>query len=288
MLTLAELRKKAAEDPNVNVIISDSGIEQFRRPAQTRRNLVHSVAKSVTAIGFGFAMQEGYVSLQESLADAFAQELSKVKERFADHFGSEAAEAQLERLKEIKLSHLLSHTSGFRDNILTGFERPYLKEDDWTVLSLSVPVIHAPGEVFFYADENFYLLAKLVQRRTRQNLSAYLLPRLFSPIGLRWPTWEADPDGDAIGCGGLLLSLDELHTLGLLCQNFGSWSGETVVEEAWMRTVTTEKVPFGDGCGYGYGFWTAPDCYYMFGLGGVYSFIAKEGGLLISADGLNL
>ena len=41
------------------------------------------------------------------------------------------------------------------------------------------------------------------------------------------------------------------------------------------------------GCGYGYGFWTTRDYYYMFGFGGIYNFISRRGDLLITVDGLD-
>ena len=288
MKPIEELRELAVSDPDVSVIVSDGTDELFRRPEKTRRNLVHSVAKSVTSIGFGFAVQEGLVSLEEPLAHAFSERLPEILSAYESRYGPKAAEEQNKRLQAVQLRHLLSNTSGFQDNFLTGFQRPYLKDDDWVSLCLLNPLVHTPGEEFLYCDANYYLIAKVLQKRSGQNLSAWLMPRLFNPLGLRYPTWEADPEGEAIGCGGLLWNLDELHQFGLLVLNHGRHNGSQVVPEEWIRTITTEKIPFGDGCGYGYGFWTAPDCTYMFGFGGVYNFISKTGDLLITADGLNL
>lgn len=288
MISIEEIREKAIHDPAVNVILSDGGQECFRRPEKTRRILVHSVAKSVTALGFGIAMQEGLVSLEETLKDAFAESMPKVLEAYEASRGSDEAKIQADRFKDVRLKHLLSNTSGFRDNFLTGFERPFLKEDDWVSLCLMNPLVQKPGKEFLYCDANYYLIAKLLQKRAGQTLSAYLLPRLFEPLGLHYPSWEADPQGDAVGCGGLLLCLDELHVLGKLCLQNGIHGEKAIVPSDWMRTALTEKIPFGDGCGYGYGFWTAPDCAYMFGLGGIYNFLSKSGDLLITADGLSL
>ena len=288
MRTLDEIRDEIRRQPLRGLIVTEAGREILRKPDLSRRFLVHSVAKSVTALGVGFALQEGLLDLEETLADAFEEKLPLVASRMEASGGADAAERQRAQLKKVRLKHLLSNTSGFHANFLTGFQRPYLEDDDWLTLCLSNPVTSEPGRVFLYCDANYYLIAKLLRRRTGLRLSEYLLPRLFAPLGLRYPTWEVDPEGDMIGCGGLLMNLDELHQLGLLCLNGGKARGKRVVSQEWMDAVTKTRIPVPEGGGYGYGFWTAPDYCYMFGYGGVYSIFSHRYGLLITADGLTL
>ena len=288
MLTTDEIKEVIQTQPPQGVIISESGKEIFRNPPLSRRFLVHSVAKSVTALGVGFAIQEGLLDPEETLAGAFPDKVSLAVSRIEAARGSEAAHRQLEGLKQIRLRHLLSQTSGFQHNFLTGFQRPYLKDDDWLTQCLSIPVTSRPGEVFMYCDALYYLIAKLLRRRTGLCLTEYLMPRLFEPLQIRYPTWEVDPDGDMIGCGGLLMNLDELHKLGHLCLNRGKVNGRRVVPEEWIMAVTDRKVSLAEGGGYGYGFWTAPDYCCMFGYGGVYNIISYSQSLVITADGLDL
>ena len=263
MLTLRELKEEVLRRPVRGLILSGADGEICRKPERTRRILVHSVAKSVTAIGAGFALEEGYLSLDESVAEAFDMDLSKVESAVGNLRGEGAAKEHRKRLEKIRLTHLMSNTSGFGENYLTGFQRPYLTDDDWVTQCLS-------------------------------RLTEYLLPRLFVPLGIRYPTWEVDPEGDIIGCGGLLLNLDELHRLGLVCLHNGVYGGGRVISGEWMKTAAEKKTDApggildGSGCGYGYGFWTGPDYFSMFGLGGIYSFISRSGDLLITVDGLEL
>lgn len=294
MLTLRELKEEVLRRPVRGLILSGADGEICRKPERTRRILVHSVAKSVTAIGAGFALEEGYLSLDESVAEAFDMDLSKVESAVGNLRGEGAAKEHRKRLEKIRLTHLMSNTSGFGENYLTGFQRPYLTDDDWVTQCLSLPVTADAGSAFLYNDANWYLIAKLLQRRTGQRLTEYLLPRLFVPLGIRYPTWEVDPEGDIIGCGGLLLNLDELHRLGLVCLHNGVYGGGRVISGEWMKTAAEKKTDApggildGSGYGYGYGFWTGPDYFSMFGLGGIYSFISRSGDLLITVDGLEL
>lgn len=288
MRSLDEIKEAIERQPLRGLIVSQAGKELLRKPARSRRFLVHSVAKSVTALGVGFALGEGILTLEENLADAFAEKLPDVAARLEGTQGAEAIKEQLVQLKRIRVKHLLSNSSGFRDNFLTGFQRPYLEDTDWITQCLCNPVTSEPGMKFLYCDANYYLIAKLLQKRCDCRLTEYLLPRLFRPLGISRPTWEVDPVGDMIGCGGLLMNLDELHRLGFLCLKRGKADGRIVVSQEWMETVTTAKIAVPEGGGYGYGFWTAGDHCYMFGYGGVYNIISYEQDLLITADGLDL
>ena len=304
MLSLSDIKKEALRQAGVRaLIIFEDGQEVYRYPERSRRNLVHSVAKSVTAIGVGFALEEGILKLEERLTDAFREEIRTVFDDLAAKHDAAYAGAQIGKLEHIQLKHLLSHTAGFAENFLTGFQRPYLIRDDWVTQCLSIPVTDTPGSRFLYCDANYYLIAKLIQRRCQQSLSSYLTPRLFRPLGIHHPTWELDPDKDAIGCGGLLLNTDELYMLGRLCLDNGCFGGSQVVPPGWMETVATAQIAIQGGTnskngsengmerdyglGYGYGFWTTPDFYYMFGYGGIYNFISRCGDLLITVDGLD-
>ena len=95
-----------------------------------------------------------------------------------------------------------------------------------------------------------------MQRRAGCDLVHYLLPRLFTPMGIQRPTWETDPLGNNFGAGGLFLTLDELHKFGLLYLQDGCWNGRQLVPAEWVRASTSRQVENDrDGYGYGYLFW---------------------------------
>ena len=112
MLTLRELKEEVLRRPVRGLILSGADGEICRKPERTRRILVHSVAKSVTAIGAGFALEEGYLSLDESVAEAFDMDLSKVESAVGNLRGEGAAKEHRKRLEKIRLTHLMSNTSG--------------------------------------------------------------------------------------------------------------------------------------------------------------------------------
>ena len=205
---------------------------------ECRRN-VYSASKSVTSCAVGFAVQEGLLSLEERLVDAFAQDLPET--------GSE-------NLERATVRDLLTMCLGQARGELMGAQRPLYQERDWVKLALSFPFTDAPNTKFVYNNVGPYLAGMLVQRRSGCDLVSYLTPRLFEHLGITRPTWETDPLGHTFGAGGLFLTLSELHTFGQFYLQNGRWKGRQLLDAAWVNASTSKQVDNG-AYGYGYLFW---------------------------------
>lgn len=202
---------------------------------ECRRN-IYSASKSFTSCAVGLAVKEGLLSLDEKLTEAFSEDLP---------------ETVGENLKKATVRDLLTMCLGQEEGNLMGAQRPLYEEDDWVKLSLSIPFVYEPGTHFVYNNVGPYLAGVLVQRRAGCDLVSYLTPRLFKPLGIKRPTWEADPLGNTFGAGGLFLTLSELHKFGLLYLQKGNWNGKQILPETWV-----EESAKGQGAGpYGYLFW---------------------------------
>lgn len=202
---------------------------------ECRRN-VYSASKSFTSCAVGIAVREGLLSIKERLVDAFAADLPET-------VNDNLAKATVEDLLTMCLGQAEAH--------LMGGQRPLYAEDDWVKMSLALPFVHEPGTQFLYNNVGPYLAGVLVQRRAGCDLVSYLTPRLFAPLGIRRPTWEADPLGYTFGAGGLFLTLSELHRFGLLYLNEGNWNGRQIVPREWVKESSRSHTGFG----YGYLFW---------------------------------
>ena len=224
----------------ISIIVSQHG-EQIARhnwDDDCRRN-IYSAAKSFTSAAVGIAVREGLLSVDERLVDAFSGDLPA---RVSDN------------LQKATVRDLLTMQLGQRQASLMGPQRPYIEEDDWVKLSLSMPFEDAPGTRFVYNNVGPYLAGVLVQRRAGCDLVSYLMPRFFAPLGIRRPMWESDPMGHTFGAGGLFLNLPELHKLGLLYLQDGLWQGKQLVPRDWVRASGSKQAENGQ-YGYGYLFW---------------------------------
>ena len=149
-----------------------------------------------------------------------------------------------------------------------GEQRPLYEEDNWVKMSLAIPFKYKPGTHFVYNNVGPYLAGILVQRRSGCDLVSYLMPRLFSKLGIKRPTWETDPLGNSFGAGGLFLTLSELHKFGLFYLNKGKWDGKQILSEKWIE----ESTKAADVGYYGYLFWRGE--YKSFRADGKYSQIS--------------
>lgn len=229
---------KEAERLNVLGIqvTKDNKMEaEWYKEAQCRRN-VYSVTKSFTSCAVGFAVQEGLLSLDEKLTEAFSEDLPEVVD---DH------------LKVATVRDLLTMCLGQEDSHLMAEQRPLYEEDDWVKMVLAIPFAYKPGTHFVYSNVGPYLAGILVQRRSGCDLVSYLTPRLFSHLGIKRPMWETDPMGNSFGAGGLFLTLSELHKFGLFYLNKGKWNGKQLLSEKWIEESTKPS----DTEYYSYLFW---------------------------------
>ena len=239
-MEFAQFERQAQELRVLGMIITKDGQEIIRRmwDSECRRN-IYSASKTYTALAVGIAIREGLLSLDEKLVDAFAKDLPV---QVSDN------------LKKATVRDLLTMCLGQSKSFLMGEQRHLLEEDDWVKASLAQPFDVEPGSQFVYNNAGPYLAGILVQRRAGCDLVSYLQPRLFDPMGIKRPTWETDPLGNTFGAGGLMLTLSEMHKLGLLFSQNGMWNGRQLVPAEWLRECGRKQVDNGRE-GYGYLMW---------------------------------
>ena len=114
---------------------------------ECRRN-IYSATKSFTSCAMGFAVQEGLISLDEKLTDAFADDIPENPD---------------ENLKKATVRDLLTMCLGQESGHLMGDQRPLYKEDDWVKMVLSIPFVYEPGTHFVYNNVGPYLAGILVR-----------------------------------------------------------------------------------------------------------------------------
>lgn len=212
----------------------------------------YSGTKSVTSTAVGIAQAEKLLSVEERVVDCFPEELPTVIS---------------ENLSKLKVKHLLSMTLGQDTPWLMGQIRPIVPENDWVRASLARNFIYEPGTVFQYNNVGPYLAGILVQRRAGMTLAKYMNERFFAPLGIPYPTWEVDRQGNNVGAGGLLVTVEHLLRFGQVYLAQGEWNGRQIVPREWVEAV---KSPYPknqrntDVDEYSYGFWIDENDDYRF------------------------
>ena len=107
---------------------------------------------------------------------------------------------------QVKVRHLLSHTSGMPDMLPNNTElrRAHEPLDEFVRCALQTPLLFAPNSDFRYQSKGTLLAAEIVQRVSGQALRVFKKEHIFDPLGMRH---------SSLGLGGR--SIDELVWCGL-------------------------------------------------------------------------
>jgi len=204
----------------------------------------HSMGKSYTCTALGIAVTEGLVSMDDRIADIFADEIKK----WDIH--------QTEMFERLKVRHLASMTGGMK--VMSQLT------DDWLEAYLRNPVEIEPGTHFYYNTAGSCVLAVIVEKVTGKDVFTYLSEKLFCKIGIdpAGMIWLKFHDGYVAEPGLFSLTENNLR-LGMLYANGGSWDGEQILDPLWLRDAVSMQIDNSDNpdihlngrVGYGYQLW---------------------------------
>ena len=207
-----------------------------------------SLSKSFCSMAAGFAVNEGLLRYDDSVADVLQDSLDKDYDK---------------RLHEVTLHHLLSMSSGLDVKSDIGVR----SGRDWAAAALKHNVVHDPGTHFHYNTMGTYLAGRMVASRTGMSLRDYLMPRLFEKIGIPKPQWDCCPLGYNTGGFGLHLSVMDLARTAQLLLDHGVWEGKQLLPLAFLNRATVKQIDNANPAdpkahpdwtsGYGYQFWMA-------------------------------
>jgi CubicO group peptidase (beta-lactamase class C family) len=105
------------------------------------------------------------------------------------------------------------------------------------------------------------MLSAIVQKTTGQTVVEYLKPRLFDPLGIEDPQWDANPEGITLGGYGLHVRTEDIAKFGQLYLQKGQWNGKPLISADWVALATSKQVSNGSDPtkdwdqGYGFQFW---------------------------------
>lgn len=237
---------------------------------------IYSHTKSFMGTAAGIALAEGALTLEDRLVKYFPERLPEVHQK---------------TLREITLRHLLTMSSGFgKAYLMIDDRRNGVGLPDYLEYMLSRPVIKQPGMEFDYSTADSHLAGLMLAKAVGKRLDVYLYEKLFRPLGMEYPIWECDPQGNPNGGSGLFLNITDMMKLGQLYLADGVWKGERLLSSLWIKEATRKQIETDGGdswnCGYGYQFWMMPQkgAYRADGAYGQISFILPEQGYVVAVQ----
>jgi CubicO group peptidase (beta-lactamase class C family) len=178
---------------------------------------------------------------------------------------------------EIRIEHLLSHTSGiFNYTDIPGYWQSDIRKDVTTEELIDVfddyPMNFAPGEAFLYSNSGYVMLGAIIEKASGQSYEEFMQTAIFDKLGLNHsyhgglqiiPNRAHGYRGEAgdysnagyismtqpHGAGALLSTVDDLAQW-----TFALFNGELLSEASLQKMTTDFELNNGDHAGYAFGF----------------------------------
>jgi CubicO group peptidase (beta-lactamase class C family) len=194
----------------------------WKPEASDRPHVLNSVSKSFNATAVGIAIDEGKLSLDDSVLKFFP--------------AIAPADAS-DNLKALKVRDLLTMSGGHDTEPKSANGGPSVKQ------FLAHPFLYEPGKHFQYNSMGSYTLSAIVTKVTGQTTLEYLKPRLFEPLGIENPQWASSPEGNSLGGSGLKICTEDIAKFGQLYLRKGEWNGKQLISPRWIEQATSKQVP---------------------------------------------
>lgn len=237
-----------------------------------------SMAKSYVSTLIGIAHKEGLISSLDQPIGDFLTEFKQGKK------------------SNITIRHCLSMSSGLNWkeeylNPLSSVTQAYYGDDIEALIS-KLKVIKEPGKGFEYKGGDTQILAFVLEKIYKKNLSTIATEKIWKPLGAtNEALWSLDKkDGREKASCCLNATARDFALLGRLYLKQGNWQGKQLLDASYISLATTpillpdkEDKPTDY---YGYQWWLLPDymdqkIYYARGVGGQYIIILPEKKIII-------
>ena len=243
------LYKKAFGSANIELNVTMQPDMIFR---------IGSITKQFTAIGISQLVEQGKISLQDSI------------QKYIKDFPSKG--------NTITIENLLTHTSGIPDySNADTTHNPYIERHDFTPQQIIkyfdyMPLEFKPGTKYNYSNSGYVLLAYIIEKVTGEDYHQYIIRNIINRAGLQhtlfanehtiipnrvegytrdkgfFENCEYQTASMAFGCGDLMSTTEDLY----------KWDNallayKLVSKEMLKKAFTPYKLNDGSYTNYGYG-----------------------------------
>ncbi len=228
------------------IIVKDGYIvyEKYYR-GQRPKNFSYcgSLSNSLLSALIGIAISDGQIKSVEQKIEDFYPELVN------SDFNQE--------IRDITIENLLTMTSGFGE-----VSEDFFHKTDWIKSQFNSKLMSHPGETFRYSNSATYLLSGIITRTTGMSALEYAKKKILEPMKLNSIIWYTGPEGYNIGGDFLYLTPSGMAKFAYLFINKGSWKGQQILPESWVRNTLKihtnfsqeELIRFGDKRIMGFGY----------------------------------
>lgn len=238
-----------------------------------------SMAKSVTSILIGCAIDQGLIKSVDEPITNFIPEIKK------------------NGFEKVTIKHLLQMTSGIKFN--ESYVNPFGDAASFYYgLNLrkeigKMKLKSEPGKKFEYVSGNTQLLGLVLERSLQgKTITSYLQEKLWTPLGMEYDaTWSIDRKKNGLEKTFCCLNARarDFAKIGRLYKNKGNWNGKQIVSQKWVEESTKLDTTDGSVNFYQYQWWlpTPNEDFMAEGILGQFVYVNPSKDLIIVRLGKN-
>lgn len=238
-----------------------------------------SMAKSVTSILIGCAIDEGLIKSIEEPITNYIPELKK------------------NGFDKVTIKHLLQMTSGIKFN--ESYANPFGDAASFYYgLNLrkeigKMKLKTEPGKQFDYVSGNTQLLGLVLERSLKdKTITSYLQEKIWTPLRMEYAaSWSIDRTKNGLEKTFCCLNARarDFAKIGRLYKNKGNWNGKQIVSQKWVEESTKLDTSEGSANFYQYQWWlpTPNEDFMAEGILGQYIYVNPTKDLIIVRLGKN-
>ena len=204
-----------------------------------------SMAKSVTSILIGCAIDEGLIKSVDEPITNYIPELTK------------------NGFDKVTIKHLLQMTSGIKFN--ESYVNPFGDAASFYYgLNLrkeigKMKLKTEPGKKFEYVSGNTQLLGLVLERSLKEKtITSYLQDKIWTPLEMEYDaSWSIDRKKNGLEKTFCCLNARarDFAKIGRLYKNKGNWNGKQIVSQKWVEESTKLDTSEGSANFYQYQWW---------------------------------
>lgn len=238
-----------------------------------------SMAKSVTSILIGCAIDDGFIQSVDEPITNYIPELKK------------------NGFEKVKIKHLLQMTSGikFSENYFNPFSgaAKLYYGNNLRKMVLKLKLKTEPGKQFDYISVNTQLLGLVLERALKnKTITEYLQEKIWTPLGMEYDaSWSIDRKRNGIEKTFCCINARarDFAKIGRLYLNKGKWNGKQIISKSWVEHSIKLDTTNGSASYYQYQWWlpTPGKDFLAEGFLGQYIYVYPEKNLIAVRLGKN-
>lgn len=217
--------KSAAGSKAYSVAVSTTDGTKVASIRNTNPQNTYSVSKVFCVTAIGMLYDEGRIKTNETIGEIFKTEIKQ--------YGIDE-----NRWKNITVHDVLKHNVGFKQGGLLDIDAdPSLMDKHSDFLKVVLSYELDGKKTYKYTDAAYYLISRIVAKKSGVKLDVYLKNRLFNVAEYKNYTIVKCPQGHPIGATQFFLRPEDVVKLGRIYLDGGMYKENRIISQEWVNIV---------------------------------------------------